>query len=250
MQKANYDDDDSAEAVRQPESTGNNLVERRRLKSTNNATKSPDRRDRQSASDGESGTSSADAESGLESQNEESDDDDDDDDLSLSSEDSDVKVIKAPLVPEWMTWERITSKWNDIVTSRPVQQLQTNSISALTHISPYFQTFVRSSVSVAQVVGSAALVHTHWALQITGDHVATASSAAWIRVNEQLQRYVEESIDATNQRALANVHLTEASAERGGGENDDAPVTISNARVVSNDLSTAAATPLPETPRV
>jgi hypothetical protein len=248
MRKGNHDDDDSAEAVRQPEGTAN-LVERRRLK------KSPDRRDRHLVSDGESGTSSADAESGLESQNEESDDDDDDDyDLSLSSEDSDVKVIKAPLVPDWMTWESITSKWNTIVTSRPVQQLQTNSISALTLLSPYFQTFVRSSVSVAQVVGSAALVHTQWALQITGDHVATASSAAWVRVNEQLQRYVEESIDATNQRILTNVHLTEAIVERGGSENDNdnspVTVTISNARVVSNDLSTAAAVPLPDTPRV
>jgi hypothetical protein len=134
-----------------------------------------------------------------------SEDDDDEDEESLSSDDSDVQVIKQPLLPGWLTsWEKLKEAVSMLRDSPSMQRPVATATAVWVRLTPYLQMAVRGSFSMAQVFGSAALVHAQWALELTGNQAAVYGAAAWERLNDALQRYIENSVDGAGNTTNSN----------------------------------------------
>ena len=153
------------------------------------------------------GNISSDDEGGSSNDSDEDNDSDSDSD-SVSSDDSDVKTVQSPLSPAWMSWSVLSNnvsalydRAKGIITSTHPTNLPTPSTSLTTiesgggSLSLTTPTQETASTRLWDKVTTTSVETMQWALLQTGAGVAVVAGSIWNRINNALQRYVNETID-------------------------------------------------------
>ena len=200
-----------AETLLRPPSTAS-IAQRRPTKPTKDSSASRRRRN-ESGSDWRGAvTTGATATSGVSS-----DDDTSDSDESFSSDDSDVLVIKAPLLPAWASWAGLRAYTGALLAEATILGLpprQRASPPPLT-AGRLLQIASLGSVVVAKSVGSTSARTLQWTLERAGPYVTSTAGYWWGAVNRTVRRYAGVRVVGGGGRARKR-----ASAGAGAGESE------------------------------
>ena len=121
----------------------------------------------------------------------------------MSSNDSDVRVVQSPLLPSWLSWStlsnNVTTLYNRakgiITTTNPPSQSNVSANESAVGLPLTTTTHDSVPSRLWDQLTTTSVETMQWALLQTGAGVAVVAGSIWNRINNALQRYVNETID-------------------------------------------------------
>jgi hypothetical protein len=128
---------------------------------------------------------------------------------SVSSDDSDVKVVRAPLLPEWVSWKGITTNVGSFFTKFTPDAPPVDGSTPPSSVTPshLLEIVSSNSIEAARRFGKPVVETIQFALKQTGAGVAVVAGSVWGHLNAALQRYVEGTIDSNGSNARRDREL-------------------------------------------